>query len=154
MSVDTIGAAIVALLVAAGCKNVSEEEEIGFDLAKAVEDRVYDGRTHFWQVKISEAPPAGGIGYLELRHRVMVEGYIGVSRDAPLDGTISDREARSLQRAVVQMLAKAASISVSGTALGSEQVTPEPIVTTTVVVGTDRVPVHRIRVSYLVMEDA
>lgn len=154
MSVDTIGAAIVALLEAAGCHNVYEEEPIGFDLAAAQDQRIYDGRVHFWLVKISEAQPAGGIGYVELRHRVTVEGYIGVSRDEPRDGTPSDKAARLLHKAVTSKLAAAASITVSGTALGSEQVTPEPIVTTTITVGTERVPVHRIRVTYLVMEDA
>lgn len=155
MSVAAIRTAVVALVAAvSGVYNVSEEQPVAIGEAFELSAREHDGRLHFWLVRIEEAPPAGGVGYVELRHRVTVEGYIGVSRDEPTSGERSDIEASRLLSAVTSKLAAAASITVSGTALGSESVTPEPLRKVQVNVGAERHEAHRIAVTYIVVEDA
>ena len=156
MSVAAIAAAVVDVVEAvSGVQNVYEEEPTALDRALAREQRIdADGRLHFWHVHLSELPPAGGIGYVELRHRVTVEGFIGVSRDAPANGVKSDVLARRLLSAVTYALAKPANIGLAGTALGSQDVTPEPLRIVKVNLDGEVHPAHRLAVTYTVSEDA
>lgn len=155
MSVAAIRTAVVALVAAVtGVANVAEEQPVGLDQAAAEASRLDGARVHFWLVRSEEQAPAGGVGYVELRHKITVEGYIGVARDNPADGEPSDKLAARLLSAVVAKLAAGGNIAVSGTALGSEGIAPEPIRKTTVNVGSVRHEVHRAAVSYTVIEDA
>lgn len=156
MSLATIAAAVVDVVEAvSGVTNVHEEEPISLDRSLSREQRVNAaGRLHFWHVHVSELPPAGGIGYVELRHRVTVEGFIGVARDDPADGVKSDVLARRLLSAVTSALAAATNIGLAGTALGSQDVTPEPLRLVKVNLDGEVHPAHRLAVTYTVLEDA
>jgi hypothetical protein len=155
VSVAAIRTAAVALLVAvSGTRNVYEEEPHGLDKETAIAQRTAEGRVHFWLVKVDELPPAGGVGYVELRHRITVEGFLGLSREEPADEVKSDVTAAKLLSAVVSKFAAGASGTVGGTALGIESVTPQPIRLASVMVGPEKHPVHHLVVTFTTIEDA
>jgi len=153
VSVAVIRSAVVTILRAitahGGLANIYEEEPAEFEQL----ERTSNGRVHFWHVSVSELPPAGGAGYVELRHRVSVVGRIGVSRDDPTDGITSDVLASNLLSAVTSTLAAKANVHPGG-ALDSDGVTPEPITRVVVPVGEELVPCHRVAVTYTTYEDA
>ena len=157
MSTDAIVAAVVAVVAGVSgvpSNNVHEEQPIAFERDLAAVQRIDGGKVHFWQVRLEESPPAGGVGYVELRHRVVIEGYLGVARDESSSGEPSDKLARRLLSAVTSAVAAAANITLSGAALGSENVTPEPLRIVTVKVDGEAHPAHRMALSYTVVEDA
>ena len=144
MTVALIRAGVVTVLETAGCKNVTEEETVSFDMSKACEERVSANRTHFWIVRFARSPGIGGAGYIDRRHRVAIEGYIGLSRDAPQDGAVSDVTVADLWDDVVAALEDPDNAHPGG-AIDFEGVTPEVPRLQTVRVGTKKVPVHALR---------
>ena len=155
MSAATITAGAVAILAAvSGVYNVETEEENSFDAEDAPADRIYGGRVHFWTVKHEEVAPEMGIGHVELRGRMLVEGFLGVARDAPEDGTASDVTAVALGRAVMTAFSSANNRTIGGTALDAWEYVPQPMVTVTKKVGREEFVCHRLALSFLTAEDA
>lgn len=151
MSVAAIRTAVVAILTTAGAYNVTSEETVSLDMGKAVEDRVHGNRTHFWIVRFSRAAGEGGAGYIDRRHRVQIEGYVGLSRDEPTDGTVSDVTVATLWDALIAALENPSNAHPGG-AIDFEGVTPEPIRVSTVRVGSKSVPVHALRATATYLE--
>lgn len=155
MSTSTIRSAVVTLLDAvSGVSNVYEEEPVAFDLMEAYVDRVDGARVHFWLVKVEDEDPEMGIGFVELRRRVMIEGYLGVSRDEPEDNTPSDKTAKTLLSAVVTQFTSATNRTLTGTVLDSWDYLPEPVTTVARQVGSESHLCHRIGFNFLTAEDA
>jgi len=155
VSEATIRAAAVTLLAAVtGVRNVDAEEPIALDAEEALAARMYDGRIHFWLVKIEEQAPDFLIGAVELRHRVTIEGYLGVARDNPDDGTKSDTTAKQLQRAVLVTFTSKGNRSVTNTALDTQDFAPFPVRLVTVTVGEQQHRCHRLGLTFTAQENA
>lgn len=153
MSTSTIRSAVVTILDAvSGVSNVYEEEPSTFN--EVTEDRIDGARVHFWLVDIEDEPPLMGIGYVEQQRRVRVQGWIGVSRDDPEDGTNSDQTAATLLSAVVAKFADATNRTLTSTVLDSWDYTPEPITTVARRIGDETHLCHRIGFNFLTAEDA
>jgi len=146
VSVCLIRAGVVSVLTAAGAKNVSAEETYSLDFDEAFAARVYGDRVHFWIVRMSRIAGIGGAGYIDRRHRVTVEGFIGVSRDAPADGAVSDRTVATLWDAIVAAIEDPDNAHAGG-AIDFEGETPDPITLTTIRIGQQKIPVHRMRLT-------
>lgn len=151
MSQATIRTALAAVLAAAGAKNVSEEEAATFDMAEAVSSRRHGDRTHFWIVRAHRERGDGGAGYIHPRHRFTVEGYVGLARDQPTDGTVSDKTVADLWDDVVTAIETPTNYH-PGNAIDFEGISIEPLRLTRVRVGTQRVPVHAMRATLTYLE--
>lgn len=155
MSTSTIRASVVTLLDAvSGVSNVYEEEPTTFDQASAEVDRVDGARVHFWLVSVQDEDPDMGIGYVEQHRRVFIEGYVGVARDDPIDGTPTDKTAATLLSSVVAQFADSTNRTLTATVLDSWDYTPEPITTVARQIGDERHLCHRIGFNFLTAEDA
>lgn len=153
MTVALIRTGLVTILEAAGCRNVREEETASLDVLTHVDAATYGGRTHFWIVRYRRTRTTGGAGYVELAREYRIEGFIGVARDEPADGTVSDKTVADLLDAVVDALSDKENLRPGGS-LDSDAPLADPIALTTVRVGQEIVPVHRIGITHTVTEDA
>lgn len=154
MSVQLIRTAAATLLAAVpGVFNVDEEEPIALDTQRALDERIYNGRGHFWLVKARSLVPAGGIGYNELHHHITIEGFIEVAREQPDDGVASDVTAMDLLSLVVNEFVKRANRTLTGTCLNTGPVTPEPVSIITRRIGMEDKPGHRLALSFTAIED-
>jgi len=155
MSTSTIRSSVITLLDAVtGVSNVYAEEPVAFDLAEATENRTDGDRIHFWLVKVEDEAPEMGIGFVELRRRVLIEGFIGIARDEPGDGTASDVTAKTLLTGVVSKFANADNRTLTATVLDSWDYNTEPITVVERQVGSERHLCHRIAFTFLTAEDA
>ena len=151
MSIAAIRTQVVTTLDAiAGVANVYEEEVATFDHSERMEGE----RVHFWNVYVDTMPTDHGIGYFEMQRRVRVEGFIGLSRDEPADGTASDVTAKNLLDLVTSTFATATNRTLSGVVLDSHTYAPEPVTLTSKQVGDQTTPGHRLAFSFLTFEDA
>lgn len=155
MSVATIRTAAAAILAAvSGVYNVEEEQPNALDAADAERTRIHGDRVHYWTIRVEETQPEMGIGYVELRHRLRVEGFLGVARDNPGDGTASDETAATLLSAVVSAFAASTSRTITATALDSWDYIPEPITIVERTIGRETHRCHRMTMTFLTAEDA
>lgn len=144
----------VATLVAAvsGVHNVLEEDPHGTDTATAKEQRVHDGRVHFWLVKAAAGAPDFGLGYHENRHVVTVECYLGLATDDPQDDVSSRVTAANLQASVMNHLSKPANVCLATGAEDRATITAGPISRTRVQVGHARHHALRFTITASYME--
>lgn len=149
MSVATIRTAIKTTLEGAGCRNVYAEEPATFD----EQDRIYNGRVHYWVVRYQPAAPDEFMGGRELRHAFRIDGWMGVSRDDPMDGVGSDTTFANLVSLVLSTLA-AKGNRTPGSSLSSDVPQPGEITRTSVSLGSETVPAHTVRISWTITEDA
>lgn len=140
MSVSAIRTAVMAILTAAGAKNVAAEEPASLETGNASKR---DGtRVHYWRVKAARAPGIGGAGYIDRRHIFTITGFLGVARDHPDGEETSDIEATDLLDAVVAALEDPDNAR-PGTAIDRDgDVLPQPIRTGQVNDGQEAVAVH------------
>lgn len=144
----------VAALVAAvsGVHNVHEEDPHGTDSAAATDERIHDGRVHFWLVKSSAGAPEFGLGYHENRHVVTVECYLGLATDDPQDDVSSRVTAVNLQAAVMNELSKPANVCLATGAEDRATISAGPISRTRVQVGKARHHALRFTITASYME--
>lgn len=152
MSVADIRSGVVTILEAAGAHNVTAEETVSVGDAETVTARTYGDRMHYWIVRSTRLPGQGGAGYLDARHRVTVEGFIGCARDNPADGTTSDLTVTALWDAIVSAIELAAN-STPGSAIDRDELNVDPISKPTFIqFGTEKVLAHTLRLTATYLE--
>lgn len=154
MTVATISAGVKTLLEAAGAKNVYVEEHGTFDVESDGDSRIDDGRVHFWVIRM--LPPAVDefVGARELAHRVRIEGFMEVARDAPTDGVISDVTLTALATAVQTQLTAPANRT-PGSSLSSDTPVPDTTIPLVAVnIGQQTYQCHRVGFVWTITEDA
>lgn len=139
MSVAAIRSGVVAILVAAGAKNVAAESTAS--LEGDAETRMDGDRVHFWRVRAGRTNGIGGAGYIDRRHVFTMTGFLGVARDgsraAPSDATAAD-----LLDAVVAALEAPENARPGSCLERSGEVVAQPIRIDSTVMGQESVPVH------------
>jgi len=155
MSLATIAAAVQTTLDAiTGIHNVEIEEPIEFDAAEAESSRKHNDRVHFWSVKVDAIESDGGVGFVELRRRVTIEGFIGIARDHPNDGTVSDVSAKALLALVDSTFTDPDNRTLGGVVLDGYDYRPGPVTRVTRNVGQEPHECHRLPFTFTVAEDA
>lgn len=155
MSLSTISAAVSTILDAiTGVHNVEIEEPNAFDSEGAEVDRKHNGRVHFWTIKVDPIESDGGVGFVELRRRVSIDGFIGIARDAPNDGTVSDIAAKALLALVDSTFTDPDNRTLSGVVLDGFDYRPGPVTRVTRNVGQEPHECHRLPFTFTVAEDA
>jgi hypothetical protein len=153
VSLSAISSALVSLVAGvAGVVNVDEEEPEGTNEATALAARTDGDRVHFWRVKVAPIGGEYGAGYVEPRYSIRIRGYYGVAREAPADGTASDRVFRDLAAAVLQELEDKDNRN-PGDCVETSEPQMAPLVTRIVQVGPKRVRCHVAEITYSAQEE-
>jgi hypothetical protein len=151
VSVATIRAQVVTTLDAiAGVSNVYSEEVSTFEH----QERMDGDRVHFWHVYIDTMPTDHGIGFVEMQRRVRIEGFVGVARDDPTDGSASDTQAKNLLDLITSTFASSTNRTLSGVVLDSVDYTPDQVTLVAKQIGDEAHPCHRLAFSFMTSEDA